>query len=312
LTKAVVGHTLESVGIGGKGRILVADDQDSFRALISRMLAKEGFDPIEAKDGTSAIELYRTLKPSVVISDIIMPRMDGFALLKEIKKADPNAAVILITGHGNEEILLKALRGGATNFFKKPFTLHSLLGEIEKILRYNREALHGSVFTPFLVDESKSFAFRTADPEYSAIINQISLQLPCLLPESEILNLKMGIEEMISNAIEHGNLGISYTEKNEAISEGKLGELLTERLSRDGNGEKKVIVSSKLTLDCFRVTIRDEGKGFDWRNLPDLLPENLLTYSGRGIFMTKIYYDEVLYNERGNEVTLVKRKKDRP
>lgn len=292
-----------------KARILIADDQDALRALLSRMLLREGFEPIEAKDGQNAIDLYRSLKPPVVLSDIVMPKMDGLTLLQEIKKIDPGAAVILMTGHGNEEMLLKALQGGATNFFKKPFNVKTLIQEIKKVLQYKVEEVRSYLFSPFLVEETKAFTLTTGDPQYHPIINQIALQLPCLLADSEILNLKIGIEEMIVNAIEHGNLGIGFAEKNDAMERGKLGDLLAERLRDGNNSAKKVSISSRLTPEAFSIRIRDEGSGFDWRNLPELLPENLLTYSGRGIFLTKIYYDEVEYNESGNEVTLLKRKK---
>jgi CheY-like chemotaxis protein len=294
---------------GGKTRVLVADDQEALRALLCRMLAREGFEPIEAKDGAAAIELYKSLKPPVVVSDIMMPKMDGLTLLQEIKKIDPGAAVILMTGHGNEEILLRALQGGATNFFKKPFNVRNLIREIHKIFQYKVETVRSYLFSPFLVEETKSFALTTGNAPYYPVVNQITLQLPCLLAEAEILNLKIGIEEMITNAIEHGNLGISFSEKSSAMEAGKLGDLLAERLARDENAAKKVFISSRLTTESFRITIRDEGEGFDWRNLPALLPENLLAYNGRGIFLTKIYYDEVAYNDRGNEVTLIKNKK---
>ncbi len=56
----------------------------------------------------------------------------------------------------------------------------------------------------------------------------------------------------------------------------------------------------------FEITIRDDGKGFDWRTLPEVEPENLLAFNGRGIFLTKIYFDEVIYNDSGNQVTLRK------
>jgi CheY-like chemotaxis protein len=273
------------------------------------MLSREGFEPIEAKDGESAIELYRSLKPPVVISDVMMPKMDGLTLLREIKAIDPGAAVILMTGHGNEEILLKALQGGATNFFKKPFNVRSLIMEIHKIFQYKVETVKSYLYSPFLVEESKTFSLTTGTPQYHPIINQITLQLPCLLAESEILNLKIGIEEMVINAIEHGNLGISFIEKCAAIEQGKFGDLLAARLRLGTVREKKVRISSKLTQEYFRISITDDGEGFDWRNLPELLPENLFAYAGRGIFLTKIYYDEVIYNEKGNEVTLVKRKK---
>ncbi len=294
----------------GKTKILIADDQEALRSLLSRMLQREGFEPIEADDGERAIELYRSLSPALVISDIVMPKMDGLTLLTEIKKIDPSTAVILMTGHGNEEILLKALQGGATNFFKKPFNVRGLIREIHKIFRYRVEEVKNYLYSPYLVRETKEFSFTTGTPQYHPIVNQITLQLPCLLAESEILNLKIGIEEMLTNAIEHGNLGISFEEKKAAIEKGALGELLAERLRQGGNADKKIYISSSLTAERFTTSIRDEGDGFDWRNLPELIPENLFSYNGRGIFLTKIYYDEVIYNESGNEVTLTKRKKN--
>jgi DNA-binding response OmpR family regulator len=310
LTKGTSTRRLDAVSGTGKAKILIADDQEALRSLLSRMLSREGFEPIEADDGEKAIELYRSLAPPLVISDIMMPKKDGLTLLTEIKKIDPTAAVILMTGHGNEDILLKALQGGATNFFKKPFNVRGLIREIHKIFQYKAVEAKSSLYSPFLIRESKEFAIRTGNPQYQPVVNQITLQLPCLLPESEILNLKIGIEEMLTNAIEHGNLGISFHEKKTAIEKGKLGELLAGRLEEGGNADKKVIVKSTLTPEAFSISIKDEGAGFDWRNLPELLPENLFSYNGRGIFLTKIYYDEVYYSQSGNEVTLVKRKKD--
>jgi DNA-binding response OmpR family regulator len=297
------------VGNGGKSKILIADDQDALRSLLSKLLSREGYEPIEARDGESAIELYRAIKPPVVVSDIMMPKMDGLSLLQEIKAIDPGAAVILMTGHGNEDILLKALQGGATNFFKKPFDIRGLIKEINKIFQYKVETVRNHLFSPYFVEETKSFALKTGDPQYLPIVNQITLQLPCLLAESEVLNLKIGIEEMIVNAIEHGNLGISSTEKNLAIEDGKLGDLFAERLRLGDNGSKRVFISSRISADAFLISVCDEGEGFNWRSLPDLLPENLLAYNGRGIFLTKIYFDEVRYNEKGNEVTLLKKRK---
>ena len=297
------------MGEAGKAKVLIADDQDALRSMLSKQLSKEGFEPIEAKDGEEAIELYKVLKPPVVISDVIMPKMDGLTLLKEIKKIDSQAAVILMTGHGNEEVVLKALQGGATNFFKKPFNVKELIREINKVSRYRVEALTSSLFSPYLVEETKSFSLATGNPLYYPIINQITLQLPCLLEESEILNLKIGIEEMITNAIEHGNLGISFSEKDAAIARGRWGDLLAERLKEDDNAVKAVHIRSSIDSKAFRISVRDEGKGFDWRNLPEVLPENLFTFNGRGILLAKIYYDEVSYNDAGNEVTLIKRKK---
>jgi CheY-like chemotaxis protein/anti-sigma regulatory factor (Ser/Thr protein kinase) len=296
------------VSLGAKPRVLVVDDQEALRSLLARLLEREGFDPIQAEDGAQAVELYKSESPLVVVSDIMMPRMDGLALLNEIRRIDRNATVILMTGQGNEDILLKALRGGASNFFKKPFNVRELIEEIRKVVDFRLEAARSSLFSPLMEEETKRFVMPRADSPFFPIINQITLQLPCLLPQEDILNLKIGIEEVITNAIEHGNLGISFEEKNRAIQEGRLSELIADKGRESDAAGRVVRISSRLTSEIFEIVIRDDGRGFDWRTLPAVEPENLLAFNGRGIFLTKIYFDEVLYNDAGNEVTLRKHK----
>jgi DNA-binding response OmpR family regulator len=287
--------------------VLVVDDQEALRTLLSRLLDREGFESLQAADGRQAVEVFKAESPLVVVSDIMMPRMDGLTLLREIKRIDVNATVILMTGQGNEDVLLKALRGGASNFFKKPFNVKELIEEVRKVVDFRMEAARSTLFSPLLIEESKSFVMPRADSPYFPIINQITLQLPSVLPNEDILNIKIGIEEMITNAIEHGNLGISFEEKNAAIEEGRLAQLIAERSEKSDSLGRKVHITSHLTPSLFEITIQDEGAGFDWKCLPTLAAENLLAYNGRGIFLTKIYFDEVLYNESGTAVTLRKR-----
>jgi CheY-like chemotaxis protein/anti-sigma regulatory factor (Ser/Thr protein kinase) len=287
------------------------DDQEALRSLLARLLEREGFDAVQAENGARAVEMYRSESPLVVVSDIMMPRMDGLTLLNEIRRIDRNATVILMTGQGNEDVLLKALRGGATNFFKKPFNVRELIDEIRKVVEFRLEAARSSLFSPLLVEETKRFVMPRADSPFFPIINQITLQLPCLLPQEDILNLKIGIEEVITNAIEHGNLGISFKEKSKAIQEGRLAELIADRGRESDAAGRAVGITSRLSPRLFEITIRDDGKGFDWRTLPAVEPETLLAFNGRGIFLTKIYFDEVTYNDAGNEVTLRKHKAPR-
>lgn len=275
--------------------------------MLTRLLENEGFRAIEARDGREAIDVFRREAPLAVISDVMMPGLDGLALLTEIKRIDRGAAVILMTGLGTAEVLLSALRGGATNFFKKPFNTGELIQEIRSVSEFRREAARAALFTPFLEEENKAFRIPSGAERYFSVINQIAIQLPALLPADEVLNIKVGIEEMIVNAIEHGNLGISYEQKAKALEDGGFAGLVAERLRGAGAG-RAVSISSHLTRDLFQITIRDEGEGFDWRGLPNVDAENLLAFNGRGIFLTKIYFDEVRYNDRGNEVTLVKRR----
>ena len=303
------------VGNGVNPVVLVVDDEEPLRALLTRLLEREGFSAFSASDGQEAIRLFRDQSPLVVVSDIRMPRMDGLTMLTEIRKIDRGAAVILMTGQGNEEILLSALRGGATNFFKKPFSNRELIDEIRRVVGFRLEAERSSFYSPYAMEETKSFVLPAGVASYYSIINQLTLQLPTLVQPEEILNLKIGIEEMITNAIEHGSLGISFEEKSQAIKEGTLAELVSRRIEEARLAGRRIFITSRLSSELFEVTVRDEGSGFDWRKLPAVAPENLLAYNGRGIFLTKIYFDEVQYNDAGNQVTLRKYRslaKDQP
>jgi len=288
-------------------RILIADDQDSLRKLLVKYMLKAGFEPIEAENGKRAIELYRLMRPSVVLSDVMMPEMDGLTLLKEIKKIDKQASVILMTGYGSEEVLLESLRNGAANYFKKPFNFQEVTEVIKHILKYRADLDSAQYYSPFITEENKNFVFTTEEADIFPIINQITINLARLVPTAEILNLKIGMEEILKNAIEHGNLNISAEEKNQAIEQGVFGKLINSRLQQNSNGRKKIYITAKLDRESFTVTIRDQGEGFNWKSLALPTAENLFSFSGRGILLTRIYFDEVLYNDRGNEVTLVKR-----
>lgn len=273
--------------------------------MIARLLEREGFLPLEAASGSEAVELFRSQSPVAVVSDIMMPNMDGLELLARIKMIEPGAAVILMTGLDTPDVLLNALRGGAVNFFKKPFHLQDLVQQIRSISEFRREAARAALFSPFLDREEKSFLIPASEDRYSTVINQIALQLPALLPPEEVLSVKVGIEEMIQNAIEHGSLGIGSVAKGAALEGGTFASLVAERRAGDG-GLRTVQVRSELTRERLTVVIRDEGDGFDWKSLPSVDAENILSFNGRGIFLTKISFDEVRYNDRGNEVTLVK------
>ncbi len=103
-----------------KETILLVDDEAGIRNLLSISLADEGYEVITAADGREALEMFRTEKPSIVMTDIKMPGMDGIELLAAIKEEIPTTEVIMITGHGDMELAIKSLKMDATDFVTKP------------------------------------------------------------------------------------------------------------------------------------------------------------------------------------------------
>ncbi len=103
-----------------KRRILIADDDESARSGLADLLSTWGYEVEEAIDGKDALERVPAFGPSVVIADLVMPGLDGVALLKPLAELNPNTAVILLTGHATVETAVSAMREGAYDYLTKP------------------------------------------------------------------------------------------------------------------------------------------------------------------------------------------------
>ncbi len=116
-------------------RILIVDDSQFMRSILKNLLTPKGHEVVgEASNGREAIEKYKKLRPDLVLLDIVMPDMDGLETLKEIKKIDPNAKVIMCTALGQQKIVIDALKAGARGYIVKPFKAELVLKEIERVL----------------------------------------------------------------------------------------------------------------------------------------------------------------------------------
>ena len=100
--------------------LLIVDDEKGIRKMLAITLADRGFTVHAAENGKQALQIFRKLKPSIVLTDIKMPDMDGIALLQQIKKEDKETEVIMITGQGDMELAIQSLKNDATDFVTKP------------------------------------------------------------------------------------------------------------------------------------------------------------------------------------------------
>jgi two-component system chemotaxis response regulator CheY len=117
------------------GKVLIVDDAAFMRMMIKDILASNGFEIIgEANNGLKAVELYKKERPDIVTMDITMPDMDGIAAVKEIKKMDPSAKVIMCSALGQQSMVMDAIRAGAMDFIVKPFQPDRVIESIRKVL----------------------------------------------------------------------------------------------------------------------------------------------------------------------------------
>lgn len=119
--------------------ILVVDDAAFMRMMIRDILAKEGYVIHEAVNGRDAIEKYGEIQPDLVTMDITMPEMDGIAALQEIRAADPDARVLMVSAMGQQKMIVEALEAGALDFLVKPFQPAKVLETVKKCIRANTD-----------------------------------------------------------------------------------------------------------------------------------------------------------------------------
>ena len=115
--------------------VLVCDDAAFMRMMIKDILTKNGYNIAgEAENGVKAIEKYNELKPDLVLMDITMPEMDGISAVKEIKKVDPNAKIVMCSAMGQQAMVIEAIQCGARDFIVKPFQPDRVLEAVRKVI----------------------------------------------------------------------------------------------------------------------------------------------------------------------------------
>ncbi len=101
-------------------KILLVDDEEGIRKVLDISLSDSGFKVFTAETGKEALDIFRKMRPPIVLTDIKMPGMDGIELLQKIKEESPDTEVIMITGHGDMELAIRSLKFDATDFITKP------------------------------------------------------------------------------------------------------------------------------------------------------------------------------------------------
>lgn len=116
-------------------KIMVVDDAGFMRKMVQTHLTKAGYtDFIEGEDGQKAVELYKEIKPDLVIMDITMPNMDGIEALRQIKAFDADSKVVMCSAMGQEAMVMEAIKLGALDFIVKPFKAERIIQTVNKVL----------------------------------------------------------------------------------------------------------------------------------------------------------------------------------
>ncbi len=291
--------------------VLVVDDSAVDRRLIGGLLQKHGdLQILYANNGAEALDVVRQSTPNLVLTDLIMPELDGLELVATMVARYPLIPVILMTGKGSEEIAVQALKAGAASYVPKSQLADMLLETVHNVLEMAREEQTQAKLMNCMLRSDCTFELGNEGTMIPPLVNFLhrSVRAVGLCDEVSAIRVCVALEEALSNAIFHGNLELS-SEVRDGDPD-SYRRIIDQRKTAAPYQDRMVRVDVNVSRNEGRFVIRDQGRGFDPKNLPDPTePGNLEKASGRGILLMRTFMDEVHFNEAGNEVTLIKRAK---
>jgi CheY-like chemotaxis protein len=291
--------------------VLIVDDSPLDRRLAEALLQnKARLQTCLAVNGREALESIQRRPPALVVTDLQMPEMDGLELVVAVRRTHPQLPIILMTANGSEDIAMRALQKGATSYVAKRNLAEELAPTAERLIQASRTDRRRQRLMEMMRELDCRLELDNDTEMIPLLVAHFQEQVwrMGLCDHNSKIRIGVALEEALLNAIYHGNLDLSSDLRQDGSD--RFYRLAQVRRTESPYKDRRVRMYARLDADSATFVIRDEGNGFDVSKLPDPTdPENLLKPSGRGVLMIQLFMDEVRYNERGNEITMIRRKK---
>jgi len=289
-------------------KVLLVEDELSSLCYLEQALKQEGFDYRTATDGRIGFDVFKEFQPDFVLSDINMTEMSGIELLEKVKAIKPETIVVMLTAYNSEQYVVDAMKLGANNYLKKPIPKDTFLAFLRKYENIIEMYDIDKKVSTYQLNNDFTLVFPTNFDIIPSVVNLLVSETEGVLSPEKQLDIRLGLSELLLNAVEHGNLGITFFEKSDAIMNDTLIDLYNERLLVPEMLNRTVEVRYTFRNGLCEWVITDQGKGFDFRAIPDpSSEEGLLRLHGRGIFICKFQFDEMEYLGCGNQVKVFKK-----
>jgi CheY-like chemotaxis protein len=303
-----------SPGTAMQRSILIVDDEEIIRNVLKRKLEQStDFIVHTAADGVPALEIFNQENIDLVISDLMMSEMNGIELLRNLKRVKPGVPVIIITGYGTLDDAIEAIHLGAEDFIKKPFDINDVIETIEKTFRKLAEEADQRQIIKYIEDENIHLAIPSDFEFLNTVINYVFSHLKArwLVNDENLHDVKVCMYEALTNAFEHGNLGIPGDEKSRLleISQQAWRDFLLERINSPNYRDKRIEVNLQISAERMMLRVRDQGEGFAFENhFNEVEPELLFRSSGRGLLLIRSLMDQMWFEDEGRTLVMVKQR----
>jgi DNA-binding NarL/FixJ family response regulator len=291
--------------------VLVADDSAFDRHLISQLLeSMADVRVVHASDGQSGLAALEREAPDVLLTDLVMPEMEGLELVKQVRALYPEIAVILVTAFGSEEVAMRALRAGAANYIPKKHLARDLVPTLRQVLSISAMTRSRRKILRSMVRRESAFVLES-DPELIMPLLKLlqeEIEGISICDSTGQVQVVVALQEALCNALYHGNLEVSSELRQD--DERHFDLLAQERLGLEPYRSRRIRVHAQLDRDAARFVVGDDGPGFD-TTIADrpVQTDELSQIGGRGLLLIRTFMDQVSFNKTGNQITMVKYRK---
>jgi CheY-like chemotaxis protein len=310
---SVVPHDVEasppcSPSVPEPSTVLVVDDSAFDRQLIGQLLQSlENIKIVFASTGQAGLDVVARESPAVILTDLIMPDMEGLELVQKVRVQFPHISVILVTAFGSEEIAMQALRAGAANYIPKKRLSRDLIPTIRQVLSIATTTRERRRILRCMARRESAFILEN-DPELiPALLKLLHEEIEGLSICDQCGQLQLGValQEALCNALFHGNLEVSTELRQD--DERAFEALAEERRRQEPYCLRRIRVQVQLDRDAARFVVSDDGPGFDTSIFDrPVEAEDLNRIGGRGLLLIRTFMDKVSFNAAGNQITMVK------
>lgn len=269
--------------------VLIVDDERDANDLMASLVRSRGDRPVQLFEGHGVVRSVRDHEPDLILLDLMLPGIDGFEICADLKRrrATNLIPIVMVTALNDPSNRVHGVRVGANDYLSKPFTARQLFDVMDRALAWREEHMSRGTAGEIQFDVRSEASYL---PQLNDLLTDLYARTP--LTERQVKDLKQAVMEMGGNAIEWGHRK---------------------------NAELTLRITYRIEPDRIVLIIRDQGPGFDPGDLPhaahaedpiahlDVRNDLGLREGGFGIMLARGLVDEFSYNDKGNEVTLVKR-----
>ena len=281
--------------------VLLAEDSVTQAEMIRGLLEAAGFEVTHAEDGATAMGEIEKQQPDVLLTDLVMPNMNGGELTRVVVQKFPEIPVLVFTARGSESLAVDALADGAVNFVPKALLQARLIPAVQELadrVRVDKSCCESgaNLVVPELVFELDS------DPRCILPVTRYIQKTLAFAQVMDVLTrfrITSAISAALINAICYGNL--EMREDEESIYKLMRGE------TRPAKVPHKVRLVVSVGVQDTRVLVTHDGPGAMSRTSPAPgTPESFELEDCRGLLLVTSFMDQVIYHQLSNEIVMVK------